>query len=98
MSTIIFVKIKENDNVVDKNAVIIAMLFQRSIYKTLHIQKRVRIIYKTNIETFYSPLTDEDKTVFIIRIYYELEKEVCYIDDRKVFLSSNRIDNLLLQK
>jgi len=94
----VFVKIKENDDVVDKNAVIVAMFFQCFIYKTLYIQKGVRIIYKTDIRTFYSPLTDEDKTVLIIGIYYKLKKEVRYIDDRKVFLFSNRIDDLLLQK
>ncbi len=37
MSTIVFVEIKENDDVIDENAVIVAMFFQRSIYKTLRI-------------------------------------------------------------
>ncbi len=98
MSTIVFVEIKENDDVIDENAVIVAMFFQRSIYKTLRIQKGVCIIYKIDIGTFYSPLANKDKTVLIVGIYYKLEKEIRYIDDYKIFLSSNRIDDLLLQK
>ena len=60
------------------------------------MRRRVRIAYETDIGTFYSLLADEGKAVFIVGIYYKLEKEVCYIDDRKVFLSSNRINDLLL--
>ncbi len=96
MSTMIFVEIKENNNVIDKNAVIAMMLFQRSIYKTLYIQKGVRITYETDIGTFYSLLVNKDKAVPIVGIYYKLEKEVRYINNRKVFFSSNRIDDLLL--
>ncbi len=73
------------------------MLFQRFIYKTLRIRRRVHIAYKTDIGTFHSLLIDKDKMVLIVGIYYKLEKEIRYIDDRKIFLSSNRIDNLLLQ-
>ena len=94
----VFVKIKENDDVVDKNAAIITMFFQRSIYKTLRIRKEVYIAYKTNIGTFYSLLTNKDKAVLIVGIYHKLEKEVYYIDNRKIFLFSNRIDDLLLQR
>ena len=98
MSTMVFVKIKENDNVIDENTVVVVMFFQRSIYKTLYIWKGIYIIYETDIRTFYSLLIDENKTVSIIGIYYKLEKEVRYIDNCEVFLSSNRIDNLLLQR
>ncbi len=98
MSTIVFIEIKENDNVIDENTVVVVMFFQRSIYKTLYIWKGIYIIYETDIRTFYSLLIDENKTVFIIGIYYKLEKEVRYIDNYKVFLSLNRIDNLLLQR
>jgi hypothetical protein len=74
------------------------MLFQRFVYETLRIQRGVCIAYKIDIGTFYSLLANEGKVVLIIGIYYKLEKEVRYIDDREVFLSSNRIDDLLLQR
>ncbi len=93
----VFVGIKENDNVVDKNAAIVTILFQCSVYKTLYIWKGIRITYKTDIGTLYSSLINKDKTVPIIGIYYKLEKEVRHINDYKVFLSSNHINNLLLQ-
>ncbi len=96
--TIIFIKVKENDNIVNKNAAVAAILFQHSVYKTLYIQRKVHIVYEIDIETFYSSLVDKDKTVLIIGIYYKLEKEVRYIDNRKIFLFLNRIDNLLLQR
>ncbi len=96
MSTIIFAEIRENDNIVDKNTVIITMLFQRSVYKMLYVRRGVCITYKTDIGTFYSLLADKSKAVLIIGMYYKLEKEVRYVDDYEIFLFSNRIDNLLL--
>ena len=93
----VFVRVRENDNIVDKSAAIVAMFFQCSIHKTLCIRRGVRITYKIDIGTFYSLLANEDKTIFIVGIYYKLKKEVRYIDDYKIFLSSNRIDDLLLQ-
>ncbi len=98
MSTMVFARVKENNDIVDKNAAITTILFQRSIHKTLYVQRGVRIIYKTDIGTFHSLLANKDKTVPIIGIYHELEKEVRYIDNHKIFLSSNRIDDLLLQR
>ena len=74
------------------------MLFQCSVHKTLCIQKRVHIVYKTDIGTFHSLLVNKGKTVSIVGIHYKLEKEVYYIDDCKVFFSSNRINDLLLQR
>ncbi len=92
----VFIKVKENDDIVDKNITITTILFQCFVYKMLYIRRGVYITYKINIKTFHSFLTDKDKTVSIVGIHYKLEKEVHYVDDYKVFLSSNRIDNLLL--
>ncbi len=33
----VFIKVKKNDDIVNKNIVIAAILFQRSIYETLYI-------------------------------------------------------------
>ncbi len=96
MLIMVFIKVKENNNIVDKNTTITTILFQRSIYKTLHVRKGVCIAYKTDIRTLHSSLTNENKAVLIVGIHYKLEKEVCYINDREIFLSSNRIDDLLL--
>ncbi len=92
----VFVEVRENDDVVDESVIVIAMFFQCFVYEILYVWRGVRIIYKIDIGTFYSFLVDKSKTVFIIGIYYKLEKEVRYIDDCEVFFSSNRINNLLL--
>ncbi len=94
----VFIGIKENNDVVDKSVIVVTMLFQCFVYKMLYIQKRIRIIYKINIRTLYSSLIDEGKMVLIVGMYYKLEKEVCYINDYKIFFSLNYIDNLLLQR
>src|SRR6266699_3223831 len=96
ISTMVFVGIRENDDVVDENVVMITMFFQCSIYKTLYIQRKVYVAYKIDIGTFYFFLTDEDKVVPIVGIYYKLKKEVCYVNNCEVFLSSNFIDDLFV--
>ncbi len=45
---------------------------------------------------FYSLLIDKSKSITVIWIYKELEKEVRYIDNDDIMFTSNRVDDLLL--
>ncbi len=76
----------------------IVINFQCPIYKTLYIKKRVRKSYKDYLRTFYSSLTDKDKSIVVIEIYGQLKEEIEYIDHRDISLSVDRIDNILLKR
>ncbi len=96
MFDIIFKKVQEDRYIVDKNSTIFSILFQHPIYKTLYIQKRVRISYKDYVRTFYPLLADKGETISIIQINEQLKKKVEYIDyyDKPLFI--DKIDDFLL--
>ncbi len=72
--------------------------FQRPVYKTLYIKKRIREFYKNYLRTLYFSLIDKNKSIIIIKVYRQLKEEVEYIDHYNISLSIDRIDNVLLKK
>jgi len=75
----------------------IAISFQRPVYKTLHIKKGIRKSYKNHLRTFYSSLTDKNESIAMIKIYKQLKKEIGYIDNHNISFPTNRIDDILLK-
>ena len=96
MFDIIFERVREDRYIVDKSSTILSMLLQRPIYKTLYIQRGVRIFYKDYIQMFYLSLADESETILVIWVNEQLKEEVRYIDHCDKPLSADRVDNLLL--
>src|SRR6266699_287273 len=98
MFYIITERIRENDYIIDKNSIIIAINFQYPVYKTLYIRKGVRESYKNHFRTFYPSLTNKSKSIVVIKIYGQLKEEIGYIDNYNISFLTNRIDNVLLKR
>jgi hypothetical protein len=90
--------IKKDNYIVDESSIIIAIGFQRPVYKTLYIRRRVCESYKDYLRTLYSSLIDKDESIAIIKMYRQLKEEVGYIDHYNISLSIDRIDNILLKR
>ena len=98
MFYVIIKNIKKDDYIVDKNSIMIVINFQRPVYKALYIGKRIRESYKDHLRTFHSSLTDEGKSIVVIKIYGQLKEEVKYIDHYNISFSADRINDILLKK
>src|SRR6266699_6400685 len=98
MLYMIIENVRKDDHVVDKNSTMIAINFQRPVHKALYIGKRVRESYEDHLRTFYSSLTDKDKSIAVIRMHRQLKEEVRYIDHHDISLSADRIDDILLKR
>src|SRR6266699_4075779 len=97
MFCMIIESVKKDDHVVDKSSTMIVMSSQRPVYETLYMGKGVRKSYKDYFRTFHSSLTDEGKSIVMIRVYGQLKEEVRYIDHRNISFSADRIDDILLK-
>jgi len=61
--------IRKDDHIVDKSSIMIVINFQYPVYKMLYIGKEIYKSYKDYLRMFHSLLTNEDKSIIMIRIY-----------------------------
>ncbi|SRR6266699_7332921 len=97
MLYIIVEYIRENNYIVDKNSIMIVINFQRPVYKTLYIKKRIYKSYKDYLRIFYLSLINKNESIAMIKVYKQLKEEIRYIDNCNISFSIDRIDNILLK-
>ncbi len=61
--------IRKDDHIVDKSSIMIVINFQYPVYKMLYIGKEIYKSYKDYLRMFHFLLTNEDKSIIMIRIY-----------------------------